>query len=310
MDIGQLSSQILLLFGLMLVGVIIGKLKFMQAQTSNDLTNILIYVVSPCLILNAFEQPYSPSRIKLFLLAFLGVVILYFLEIIISKLVFMRGKNANIQRISTYGSVYSNAGFMGIPLISALFGSTGVFYGVVSLAAFNLFNWTHGISLFSHHGEVDEPINWKKILLNPNFVAILIGLIMFLTSFKLPGTLNNVVKYVGSINTPLSMIVIGNSLTRIKFSREMLEKNLWLSLMLRNLIYPAIGIIILKLLGVTGTAFYTTVIMAACPVAGLVVLFTLQSENDPAPAISLMSLSTLLCLITIPIIFTLSNLSF
>jgi len=225
-DVGQLSSQILLLFGLMLVGVLIGKLNFMRPQTSNDLTNILIYIVSPCLIINAFEQPYSPSRIRLFVLAIIGVIILYFFEILVSKLVFMRVKNENIKRISTYGSVYSNAGFMGIHLISALFGSTGVFYGVVSLAAFNIFNWTHGISLFEHDGEKDEPVNWKKILLNPNFIAIFLGLVMFLTSFRIPGTINQVVKYFGSINTPLSMIVIGNSLANIKFTREMLEKNL------------------------------------------------------------------------------------
>jgi predicted permease len=310
MDIGQLSSQILLMFGLMLVGVIIGKLKFMHTQTSNDLTNILIYVISPCLIINAFDQKYSASRIKLFLLAFVGLAILYFVMIFVSKLVFSHVKDENIKLVSTYGSVYSNAGFMGIPLISALFGSTGVFYGVVALAAFNVFNWTHGISLFNQQEGTKEPVNWRKIIFNPNIIAIILGLIMFLTSFHLSGTVNEVVKYVGSINTPLSMIVIGNSLAHIKFSRQMLEKHLWVSLLLRNIIYPAIAILILKLLGVTGTAFYTTIIMAACPVAGLVVLFTLQSEHDPAPAISLMSLSTLLCLVTIPMIFALSNLNF
>ena len=309
MNVGQLSNQILLMFGLMLVGVIIGRSHFMRPQTSSDLTNILIYIISPCLIINAFQQDYSPARIRLFILALIGIGILYVIEIICSKLIFNHVSDKNISRIATYGSVYSNAGFMGIPLISALFGSTGVFYGVVSLAAFNISNWTHGVSLFEREDE-SEAKNISKILLNPNIIAIVLGLVMFISSLRLPSTINQVVKYVGSINTPLSMIVIGNSLANIKFSRQMLEKHLWLSILLRNLIYPAIGIVILKLLGVTGTAFYTTVIMAACPVAGLVVLFTLQSENDPAPAISLMSLSTLLCLVTIPLIFALSNLNF
>ncbi|WP_125771189.1 AEC family transporter [Companilactobacillus furfuricola] len=310
MDVGQLSNQIILLFGLMLVGFLIGKLDFLKAQSSSDLTNILIYIISPCLIIGAFEQDYSAARIKFFLLAFLAVIILYFIEIIISRLIFGRVADENVQRIAIYGSVYSNAGFMGIPLISALFGSSGVFFGVVSLACFNIFNWTHGISLFSHHGEKDETVNWGKILLNPNIVAIVLGMLMFVFSLHLPGTLDQVVKSVGSINTPLSMIVIGNSLTKIKFSREMLEKNLLISIFLRNLIYPIIGIIILRSLGVSGVAFYTTVIMAACPVAGLVVLFTLQAEKDPAPAISIMSLSTLFSLVTIPLIFSLSNLHF
>ncbi|GAQ01616.1 transporter [Companilactobacillus farciminis] len=92
MNIGQLINQIILMFGLMLIGVLINKLKFMHAQTSSDLTNVLLYIVSPCLIINAFEQPYSDSRIKQFLLAILGVVILYFVEIIVAKLIFGRLK--------------------------------------------------------------------------------------------------------------------------------------------------------------------------------------------------------------------------
>lgn len=128
MNIGQLINQIILMFCLMLVGVLINKLKFMHAQTSNDLTNVLLYIVSPCLIINAFEQPYSNDRIKQFLLAAGGVILLYLVEIVIAKLVFGHLKNRNLSRIAQYGSIYSNAGFMGIPLISSLFGSKGVFF--------------------------------------------------------------------------------------------------------------------------------------------------------------------------------------
>ena len=291
MNIGQLINQIILMFGLMLIGVLINKLKFMHAQTSSDLTNVLLYIVSPCLIINGFEQPYSDSRIKQFLLAILGVVILYVVEIIVAKLVFGRLKNENLRRIAQYGSIYSNAGFMGIPLISSLFGAPGVFFAVVSLAGFNIFSWTQGVSLFKT-SENEEKTDWQQVLLNPNIIAIVLGVILFVFSIKIPSVPNQIIKYVGSFNTPLSMIVIGNSLGNITFS---------------NLLFPIIAIFILQFLGVTGIAFYTTVVMAACPVAGLVVLFTLQAQGDAAPAISLMSLSTILSLITIPLVFALGN---
>lgn len=309
MNIGQLINQIVLMFCLMLVGVLINKLKFMHSQTSSDLTNVLLYIVSPCLIINAFEQPYSGSRIKQFLLAIAGVFLLYIIEIIVAKLVFGRLKNQNLRRITQYGSIYSNAGFMGIPLISSLFGSEGVFFAVVSLAAFNIFSWTQGVSLFkdNDNGTV-EKTDWRQVLLNPNIIAIFLGILLFIFSIKIPATPNQVIKYVGSINTPLSMIVIGNSLANIKFSRDMLNKEIGLTILLRNLLFPIIGIVLLKVIGVTGIAFYTTVVMAACPVAGLVVLFTLQVDGDTAPAISLMSLSTILSLITIPLVFALGNL--
>lgn len=308
MNIGQLINQIVLMFCLMLVGVLINKLKFMHGQTSSDLTNVLLYIVSPCLIINAFEQPYSGSRIKQFLLAIAGVFILYIIEIIIAKLLFGRLKNQNLRRITQYGSIYSNAGFMGIPLISALFGSQGVFYAVVSLAAFNIFSWTQGVALFRDNDNgVVEKTDWRQVLFNPNIVAIVVGIILFVFSIKVPSIPNQVIKYVGSVNTPLSMIVIGNSLANIKFSRDMLNKEIGFTILLRNLIFPIIGIFILKLIGVSGIAFYTTIVMAACPVAGLVVLFTLQVDGDTAPAISLMSLSTILSLITIPLVFALGN---
>ncbi len=297
------------MFCLMLVGVLINKLKFMHSQTSSDLTNVLLYIVSPCLIINAFEQPYSGSRIKQFILAIIAVFILYIIEIIAAKLIFGRLKNKNLRRITQYGSIYSNAGFMGIPLISSLFGSEGVFFAVVSLAAFNIFSWTQGVSLFkdNDNGSV-EKTDWRQVLLNPNIIAIVLGVLIFVFSVKIPNMPNQVIKYIGSINTPLSMIVIGNSLANIKFTKDMLGKEIGLTILLRNLIFPMIGIVILKLVGVTGIAFYTTIVMAACPVAGLVVLFTLQVQDDTAPAISAMSLSTILSLITIPLIFALGSL--
>lgn len=302
MNVGQLINQIILMFGLMLIGVLINKLKFMHAQTSNDLTNVLLYIVSPCLIVNAFEQPYSNDRIKQFLLAIVGVFLLYIIEIIVAKLVFGHLKDENLKRIAQYGSIYSNAGFMGIPLISSLFGAKGVFFAVVSLAAFNVFSWTQGVSLFK-----GEKTDWKSILLNPNIIAIVLGALLFIFSIQIPNIPNQIIKYVGSVNTPLSMIVIGNSLANIKFTRDMLKKEIGLTILLRNLIFPIIGIFLLKLIGVTGIAFYTTIIMAACPVAGLVVLFTLQAHGDAAPAISAMSLSTILCLVTIPLVFALGS---
>ncbi|CAJ1184040.1 AEC family transporter [Companilactobacillus paralimentarius] len=308
MNIGQLINQIILMFCLMLVGVLINKLKFMHAQTSNDLTNVLLYIVSPCLIINAFEQPYSNDRIKQFLLAAGGVILLYLVEIVIAKLVFGHLKNRNLSRIAQYGSIYSNAGFMGIPLISSLFGSKGVFFAVVSLAAFNIFSWTQGVSLFKNNDSgTAERTNWKQVLLNPNIIAIIVGAIFFVFSVQIPSIPNQIIKDIGSVNTPLSMIVIGNSLANIKFTKDMLNKEIGLTILFRNLLFPILAIIILRLVGVTGIAFYTTIVMAACPVAGLVVLFTLQVHDDTAPAISAMSLSTILSLVTIPLIFALGN---
>ena len=227
--------------------------------------------------------------------------------IIVTQLLFKPVADPNLRRIMRYGSVYSNAGFMGIPLTSSLFGATGVFFAVASLAAFNIFSWTHGISLFTgRQGNRRE--NFKQIVLNPNIIAIVVGLILFVTSFRLPTIANSAIKYVSSVNTPLSMIVIGNSLADVKLNRATLDKRLWWVLLLRNLLFPYLAIVVLQLMGITGVPLYTTVLMAACPVAGIVVLFSLKVHGNPGPAVALMSISTILSVVTIPIVFALVNL--
>ncbi|MFB9768576.1 AEC family transporter [Lactiplantibacillus modestisalitolerans] len=307
MDLTQLTSQIVLMFILMLVGLLTNKLGFMHGQTSTDLTNILLYIVSPCLIIKAFEQSFSADRLQMLGRVILGIVISYVLMIIITQLVFKRVADANLRRIMRYGSVYSNAGFMGIPLTSALFGSTGVFFAVASLAAFNIFSWTHGISLFTGR-QGNRRDNLKQIILNPNIIAIILGLLLFVTSFQLPKLANSAISYVSSINTPLSMIVIGNSLADVKLNRTTLDRRLGWVLLLRNLLFPYLMIVVLELLGISGIPLFTTVLMGACPVAGLVVLFTLKVHGNPGPAVTLMSLSTILAAVSIPLVFALVSL--
>jgi len=306
-DIAQLSNQIILMFILMAVGLLTNKLGFMHGQTATDLTNILLYIVSPCLIVNAFEQRFSASRLQALAMVMLGILLTYAVMVLVTNLVFKRVADTNLQRIMRFGSVYSNAGFMGVPLASALFGSTGVFFAVASLAGFNLFCWTHGIALFTPKRSDDRHVNWRQILLNPNIVAIVVGLIIFVSAVHLPSLLNQTITDVSSINTPLSMIVIGNSLAAVKLNRQTLNPRLWWPLLLRNLLFPITNILILRAFGVSGIPLYTTVLMAACPVAGNVVLFTLKAHGDTTPAVTLMSLSTILCMGTIPLIFALSN---
>lgn len=309
MSIGQVSSQIILMFCLMFVGVIINRMHMMSEQTSNDLTNILLIIVSPCLIIKAFEQPYSSSRINQFVLTCLAVLIAYIIFIIIAKLAFDRIKDPNLKRTAKFGSVLSSCGFMGVPLAGSIFGNTGVFFAVISLAAFNIYTWTYGISLFRpENSDSNWKDNLKKALVNPNTIAIVIGIFMFLFSWRLPAILDKTVYYVSSVNTPLSMIVIGNSLANASFKKKDLSWPIWLALLMRNLLFPIMSIVILNLVGVHGVALLTTILMFACPTAGIVVLFTLQAHGNINPPVALMSISTILSIVTIPLVYAINNL--
>ncbi|WP_413628229.1 AEC family transporter [Fructilactobacillus vespulae] len=306
MDIGQLSNQIILMFILMGVGVVINKLNFMSEATSNDLTNILLYIVSPCLIIQSFEQPYSATRLKQFALVLVGVSVLYLVCIVISHFTFSRVKNGELRRMATFGSIFSNAGFMGIPLASTLFGNDGVFFAVATLAAYNIFNWTYGISIYQKkNGSPRTTFKQQamKALVNPNIIAILIGLLIFVMSIKLPGVIAKPATYISSLNTPLSMLVIGNSLAKSRFKRSDFSTAMVVGIGLRNLVFPLLAFGLLKLMTISDVSLLTSVLMAACPTAGLVVLFALQADDNPKYGIAMMTISTVLSLVTIPLVF-------
>lgn len=307
MSLSQLASQIAVIFLLMLLGALARQLGFLSPTTINDLTNLVLYFLSPLVIIKAFLAPFSVTRLKIFCLTLVGVVITYLVTILLAKLAFAKVKDANLRRIATYGSIYSNNGFMGIPLAQALFGSTGVFYGVVSMVGFNAFNWTHGVAMFKKQS--GAPLTrLKRVLANPNLIAIALGIVIFTVQIPVPSMLTSFLDYASAVFTPLSMIIIGSNLASMRRADLKVPPVLGATILLRNLVFPALTIVILKCLGLTGVPLMTTVILAACPVAGLVVLFTLQAKGDARPATVVMSVSTLLSLVTIPLVFSLLDL--
>lgn len=195
MSVGQIFNQVAIIFLLMLLGAIIRKTNFLHLQSINDLTNVTLYFLSPVVIIKAFEQPFSKTRFYQLLLLVVAVFLTYFVSIIMAKLIFHRVQDQNIQRIATYGSIYSNNGFMGVPLAQGLFGSLGVYYAVASMVGFNVMSWTQGIGMLqtAKHHELGRQL--KKIILNPNIIAIMLGLVMFITSYRLPAILSHFIDY-------------------------------------------------------------------------------------------------------------------
>lgn len=303
MSISQIFNQVVVIFLLMLLGAAIRKLGFLHSQSINDLTNIILYFLSPIVIIKAFEQPFSRARFNQLLVLVVAVFLTYFVSILLASLLFRRVRDQNIRRIAIYGSTYSNNGFMGIPLAQGLFGSIGVFYAVASMIGFNVMSWTQGIGIFQDRTQRRFGEQFKKIILNPNIIAIIVGLIMFVTSYHLPKLLSSFIDYTSPAFTPMAMIVIGCNLANLSLKDVKLPGSLWVSLVVRNLVFPILGALILLAMGVGGVPMVTTVILSACPVAGLVVLFTLQAGGDAKPATILMSISTILSLVTIPIVY-------
>lgn len=169
---------------------------------------------------------------------------------------------------------------------------------------FDIFSCTYGVGLYgSSKSTVWQKI--RKIFLNPNIIAIIIGLILFIFSIHLPVVVNQFLGYVSDAFTPLSMIVIGSNLSNMELKDIKLPGYLWLLVLLRNLIYPIMTGFVLRACGLIRVPLMATIILSACPFAGGVSWFSLQTHGDAKAATVAMSVSTLLSLVTITVVFAL-----
>ncbi|MDE3335518.1 AEC family transporter [Lactobacillus paragasseri] len=297
------TKQVVIMFILMIVGWICYQVKFLHEQTVKDLTKVLLYVVSPCLIINSFRQSFSAARLLQFGLVFLLVIALFIFKIITSEFIF--GKNLVKDRQKR--TVLRYAGFMGVPLVQAILGTKGVFFAVPYLIAYNIFMWTHGIRMFTQKKQSFRE-SFQQAVINPNIIAAVIGMLLYITQVKLPDVVSDPMNYIANLNTPLSMIVIGTNLGSINLKADWQDKLAWSGVFVRNLFFPIVILGILYALPLPAIAKMTTLIMATCPVAGVVVLFSLLSNFDVKFPTKLMCLSTLGAIITIPLVICLATL--
>ncbi|MDN3954500.1 AEC family transporter [Sporolactobacillus laevolacticus] len=301
MEFSTVLYQVFMIFTLMAVGFFAHKWNLIHESGAKDMTKILLYIVSPCVIILAFQQPFTIRRLHVLLISFICVVCIFLFSITASRLIFNGHliKDEGRRNALKFSATYSNAGFMGIPLVNAVLGTQGVFYATTYLAGFNLFCWTHGIGLY---GKKKDRKTIIKNMFNPNIIAVLVGLILFLFSLKLPLFLVTGLTYISHLNTPLSMIVIGDSIASLPLLSFFNDRGIWSGVIMRNLIVPAVAILLLHLTGISQTALLSVTLLSACPIAGIVVLFALLNDFDQTFPTKLMTVSTLLSVVTIPIV--------
>ena len=304
------ANQVLIIFGLVVIGFILTKAKMLTEKGVKDLTNILLFVVTPCVLISSYQKEFSVSEAKKLGLAALLAIGIHIVAIVISSLVFIKNDDKKFNRINNFASVYSNCGFMAIPLLSEALGAQGVFYGSMYLAVFTPLYWTHGVYVYT--GGDKKEISLKKAFLNPGLIGTTLSLVLFITGFwfkdYIPsvniavGTFKSVVSYMASLNTPLAMLVLGYYLANVNFLSCLKKPALYLVSILRLGVIPIIGIYIMKLLNVDMEIAKAIIIPAACPTATVTTLFASRFKLDAEYSAELVSATTLLSIITIPLV--------
>lgn len=296
------ATQVAIMFGLMAVGWVAYRLKWLRTEALHGLTNLLLYLVAPAVTITAFQRPFDLVRLRTIGIVFVIDLVAFAVTIALAQALMNRHLVPDrAARIALqFGTVYSNAGFIGIPLTQALLGSDGVFYAVTYIAAFTVYVWTHGVSLFGHE-HVRPAMKVRRVLLNPGIISILIALPLYVFSVHIPSPASDVVNYLAGMNTPLSMIVVGVNLATFSLKTVFNSALAWYGTLARNVIVPAVFIGLLWLVPIDPVARMAILISVSTPVGAFLVIFSVRQDQNTEFATKFLCLSTLLCVITLPL---------
>ena len=302
------AQQVAVLFVLMGFGAAMRRAGFFKDGAIDGIVNVLILVVTPCLIIDVFQRPFDPSMLKGLGIAFAIAVLAHAAVILIARCA-VRHADENVERPLRLAAVFSNAGFMGIPLEQAVLGNEGVFYGIVYVVVFNLFIWSWGLRTMCAAGSRARGMgNRVKMIVNPGTVGLALGAPLFFCSVKLPGVIGVPVHHMANLNTPLAMIVIGYCLAGAHFGKVLRMGSVYVATVIRLVLYPLLVIAALYPLraSLDRNLMLAMVIAASAPVAAMVSMFATKYRRDVDVSVAVVSGSTLLSVLTMPVIIALA----
>ena len=316
------AEKVGLLFILIAVGFICQRIKMLTEEVNKKLADIVMYFVTPCVIINAFASTVYERTELLQILKNIGIVaviavLVHVGMILVVNLVF-RFENEDRRRIMRFAAVFSNAGFIALPLAQALIDTDtcheGALYAAVYLAIFNIVLWTWG--LIDMSGEKGA-MNLKKILLNPGIIGVVAGLFLFTSplfihigdtaGIRLPNLLLDAISAMSALNLPLPMFMVGYYLGKADILAAFKDKWSYLCMALRLLLFPLTALAIMYVCGVRGNVLTVSVLGTCAPVGATTTIFAAKFDRDTELSVRLVSLSTILSLITMPLIVGLTQ---
>lgn len=289
--------QIVIMFLYMAIGGLLFQKGLITKEGSKSLANLLLYVVLPCVVVKSFCVARTPERTSGLLVSFLAALGILLLAMAVSHLLFKKNP------IDDFGAAFSNAGFMGFPLVAAVQGSEAIFYAAGFVALLNALQWTYGQSLISGDPGYRSP---KAILKNPLVLSLLLGILIFCFEIPVPAIASDLLAALAALNAPLAMVILGVYLAQTDPKTLFNDPHLYVVAAARLALIPLLTIRVLKLLPAEYAAIATTlVIVAAAPIGSNVAVYAQKLGKDYAYAVRGVCLSTLLSAITMPLLMLL-----
>ena len=297
-----IGQQVLVLFILIAVGFACGKLGAITEHASKKMTDIVLYVVTPCVMINSFQREFSAELLGQVILAGGIALAILVLSILLTRIVF-HDRDESRKKVLRFSVVFSNCGFMSLPLQNELLGSEGMFFGSIFVAIFNVVVWTYG--LLDMSGDKKQ-LSAKRLATNPGILGFIAGMIIFVCGVQLPVFLAQPVKHLANLNTPLPMLIIGFYLSNAKIKRAFTDVGGYIAMVLRLLVIPVGVLFALAPFGVDRNMLIAFVIACSAPTAATTTMLSTKFNRDVELSVGMVSASTLLSIITMPLVVSLA----
>lgn len=299
MELAQITAgQVVMLFLLMGTGIAAVKTGVLKPEGKQTLSNLLVYLVVPAMIVNSYRMEFSMEILHNLLAAFGMSLLALLIGTGITLALTARRKDSRTP-IFRFACIFSNAAYMGFPLISALFGSEGLLYASAYVTVFNILLWTMGYGFVSGSSDPKEVLH--SLLHTPVLYAMVIGLCIYLLQIPVPQLIAQPLELMANMTTPLSMVITGMLLAAGDLGCIVRSKPVWKLAAVRMLLIPAVCLAVFGLLGFRSMTAQVVLLLECCPSAAITSVFVVQFGHDESFAAGSVVLTTLLSIVALPL---------
>lgn len=299
--------QVLVLFLLMFAGFAGVKAGLIRMEGKKAFSDLLVNLICPCMILNSYFAEFQPEIFRNLLWAY-AVSLLLILTGLAVTMIFTKKFPVSERPIQRFACIYSNAAFMGFPLIQVMFGEEGLLYASAYVTVFNILLWTHGYMMLSKRGGETAGANGggfrktlKKLVTTPVLVSVALGLVIYLGQIPIHGVVAEPVKLISGMNTPMAMFITGMIIAESNLGKIIRNVQISDMILLRLILIPLVCFGIYLAAGFTGMQAQVVFLLEACPCAAITSVFAVQFGYNEEMAAGSVVVTTLLSIITLPL---------
>lgn len=285
------------LFLYMLVGYFCRRSGMFDDLTRSKLTDFVVLITLPCMVFESFHMPFSMDTLRQGAMALGIATAMAVLALLLGKVLYLRF-DPREKSIMQYGTLVTNSGFAGLPIVSGAYGSEGLLLGSIFIVPTRILMWSAGISLFT---KADAKDGIKKVLLNPAIIAVEVGILRMVLQLPLPGFVDSAVDNLGACTSPLAMVLVGSILADVPV-RTVFQWKAFYLVAVRQLLLPFLCLAVLTALRVDALTVGVSVVLTGMPIGSTTAILAQKYGADAQFASKCVFVSTLTSLVTVPIL--------